>query len=528
MTEITGNIIGGDYASSGKASREIKEALKRIGASPAIMRKAMVAAYEAEMNVVIHANGGTLRAAVTAESLEVVVADTGPGIPDIAAAMREGYSTAPPEARELGFGAGMGLPNIRRNTDRFSIHSDKNKGTQLQFTIFLTPQKNENVYTASVSIAPEKCKCCLRCLHVCPTQAIRIRSGMPVILPHLCIGCTACRASCPENVYGIECPDDASPADAPARLYLPAPMRGQFGGYVSEETFKKALAALGWDAIWQSDPWEQALAGAVEIIAQENSSIRLLLPSVCPAVINLIQVRYPSLLGNVAPFLSALEAARESLDKEQCLFVVPCASLCTLARESSLLHPCAAVSPEGLLRSLTPALQEHGESQRVSGDSGTQTASTVTITGIERVCQFLDEAEDGRVNDCGIVNLYACDSGCFGSPVWPEHPDVSQYRSKPAAAPEKFEAVAMYRPKPLEARAGVRLDPDMGKAIAKLAKIDQIRAELPGRDCSVCGSPTCMALAEDIVMGRAIADACVYKKKDGVTDKTASDKESAQ
>ena len=160
--------------------------------------------------------------------------------------------------------------------------------------------------------------------------------------------------------------------------------------------------------------------------------------------------------------------------------------------------------------------------------TGAQAAPIVTITGIERVCQFLDEAEDGRINDCNIVRLFACDSGCYGSPVWPEHPDVSRYRSLAAADYKEPEAVAMYRPKPLEARAGMRLDPDMGKAIAKLTKIDRIRAELPGRDCGVCGSPTCLALAEDIVLGRAGVDACVYKKRDDAAGKASPDKESAQ
>ena len=102
MTQITGDIRGGDYASAGKASKEIKEALKRIGAAPTVVRKAMVAVYEAEMNVVIHAKNGRICAVVTPESLEVKVSDTGPGIPDIAAAMREGYSTAPPGSSRTG------------------------------------------------------------------------------------------------------------------------------------------------------------------------------------------------------------------------------------------------------------------------------------------------------------------------------------------------------------------------------------------------------------------------------------------
>lgn len=523
MTQITGNIRGGDYTSAGKASREIKEALKRIGASTTAMRKAMVATYEAEMNVVIHAHGGNISAAVSPEALEVIVSDTGPGIPDITRAMQEGYSTAPQEARELGFGAGMGLPNIKRNTDRFSIQSELDKGTKLQFTIFLTPQQGTEVYTAAVRISPEKCKSCLRCLHVCPTQAIRVRNSAPFIVPHLCIGCTACQKACPEQVYSMDCPDEPPEPTENTVLFLPAPLRGQFGGPVSNDALKAALASLGWNTVWMSDPWERALADAVKRMADEKSSPGPLLPPVCPAIINLIQVRYPSMLRNIAPFLSALEAAREFLQAGNKIFVVPCAALCSLARESSVMHSCTAVSPAWLIRSLTPMINEHAQTQGCC--VGTQDAPTVTITGIDRVCQFLDEAEDGRVNDCGIVNLYACDSGCFGSPVWPEHPEVSRYRSQAAADFRELEASAIYRPKPLQARAGLRLDNDMGKAILKLTKIDNLRKILPGRDCGVCGSPTCLALAEDIVLGRADVEACVYRVKHGAADQTSPDEE---
>ena len=528
MTRITGDIRGGDYASAGSASKEIKTALKRIGVAPATVRRAMVAVYEAEMNVVIHARAGHIHAAVTPKSLEVQVSDTGPGISDIAEAMREGYSTAPPEARELGFGAGMGLPNIRKNTDRFSIHSEVNKGTQLQFAIRLTPQYHRETYTASVSIAPEKCKHCLRCLHVCPTQAIRIRDGAPMILPPLCIDCTACRAHCPAHVYGIKCPATLPDANHALTLHLPAPMRGQFGEHVSEKAFRKMLEALGWERVWLSDGWERALAAAVQKYAHETDSSTLLLPPVCPAVINLIQVRYPALLKYVAPFFSALEAARESLQNSTGIFVTPCAALCTLACQSSVLQPCSAVSPEKLLRSLTAKHVDKRTSPVTPVDAGSmEEGATVTITGIERVCQFLDEAEEGRVDDCGIANLYACDSGCYGAPVWPEHPEVSRHRSRTTAQYREPAATAMYRPKPLEARAGMRLDPDMKCAIQKLAKIDRVRAALPGRDCGVCGSPTCMALAEDIVMGRAAADACVYSNRNDMINRLLSDEESS-
>ena len=516
MTEITGDIKSGDYISAGRASKKVKDALKRIGADPAAVRRAMVAAYEAEMNVVIHAQDGTLRAAVTPDTLEVLVSDGGPGIENIEQAVREGYSTAPPEARELGFGAGMGLPNIQRNADRFSIYSEVGKGTRLHFTVFLKAQTEASVHASSVSITPAECKRCLRCLHVCPTQAIRIRDSAPIILPHLCVGCAACRAVCPEKVYDINCPDELPEPDKNATLVVPAALRGQFGRFLSGAALRDTLHAMGWDTVWFSDPWEEALADAVTRYASESNHAGPILSPVCPAVVNLIQVRYPSLLSNIPPFLTALESARNSLHSGHGVFVVPCAAQCSLVQEVNALHPAVAVSPNALLRALTAAIKDcdDGANPPVpSAQEEGQRSKVVAISGVERVCQFLDEVEDERVNDCGIVALYACDSGCFGAPVWPEHPEVSRYRSMTTERQHHAPGRALYRPKPLAPRAGLRLDADMQRAIEKLAQIDRIRDTLPGRDCGVCGSPTCLALAEDIVMNRTDADACVYKKQ---------------
>ena len=116
MEHLAYDIRCRDFTSAGAASRDLKQHLKRIGAESDAVRRAMIAAYEAEMNVVIHAEGdGRLEAAVSDGQLDVDVIDHGPGIPDVESAMREGWSTASSEARALGFGAGMGLPNILRN-----------------------------------------------------------------------------------------------------------------------------------------------------------------------------------------------------------------------------------------------------------------------------------------------------------------------------------------------------------------------------------------------------------------------------
>ena len=128
-------IKGGDFSRGGEVSCEVKNLLKEIGLPAPSVRRAAIASYEAEMNVIMYAEHGVLDLSVTPLQIRIVVEDSGPGIADIELAMNEGYSTATPEMRELGFGAGMGLSNIKKNADEFEITSEVGKGTRLSMII---------------------------------------------------------------------------------------------------------------------------------------------------------------------------------------------------------------------------------------------------------------------------------------------------------------------------------------------------------------------------------------------------------
>lgn len=130
-------IAGLDFMAAGEAAARIKRTLQQVGMDPDTVRRAAIVAYEAEMNIVIHANHGVLTALISPDRIDIIAEDEGPGIADIELAMREGFSTAPDEIRELGFGAGMGLPNIRRSSDKLDIHSTVGVGTALRATIMI-------------------------------------------------------------------------------------------------------------------------------------------------------------------------------------------------------------------------------------------------------------------------------------------------------------------------------------------------------------------------------------------------------
>jgi serine/threonine-protein kinase RsbT len=126
-----------DFSKAGTISTKIKEILQEIGIESSIIRRTAIASYEAEMNVVMYANSGRLTLNITPEKLHLQLEDDGPGIEDIEKAMQEGFSTATDKMREMGFGAGMGLPNIKRNADRFEISSIPGKGTTLDIIFCL-------------------------------------------------------------------------------------------------------------------------------------------------------------------------------------------------------------------------------------------------------------------------------------------------------------------------------------------------------------------------------------------------------
>ena len=129
------DVDGDNFTSAGQASVQVKKDLRQLGISPETIRRVSIAMYEGEINMVIHAGGGSADVIVREDQIVIILDDTGPGIPDIKLAMQEGYSTAPESVRNLGFGAGMGLPNMKRYTDDMRIESEVGKGTTVYMTV---------------------------------------------------------------------------------------------------------------------------------------------------------------------------------------------------------------------------------------------------------------------------------------------------------------------------------------------------------------------------------------------------------
>ena len=515
METATYTIIGGDYDSGGAASKRLKELLKRIGVDAQAVRRTMIAAYEAEMNVVIHANKGKMKVAVDPTQVDVIVADEGPGIPDIELAMREGFTTAPAIARNLGFGAGMGLPNIQRNTDRFSIQSAVGEGTQVRFTILLKSEELGAAASNSVYVEAGRCRQCLACLRACPTAAVRVREGEPIILDHLCVDCTSCIAACEVDAFTLHLDALRARPSEETLLVLPASFLEQFGGDVRPQQVLDVLADMGFRNTRLTEEWEDALRKAACDYAAESGRAHPVLSPTCPAVVNLIQVRFPSLMEQVAPFRTPIEAAYEELTVPRAIFVPVCPSQHSLLKLQRLLTKAELVSPTALVNAVRASLSAQNRCLPRKNVIAMENQGVLQVSGMRHVIKVLDAVENGMMEDYAVLELYACDQGCFGSPVWSEDPFVTRPRWDRVSGPTVSGAQPLRRTAPLRGRAGMRLDADMRKAMEKLAKLDATARSLPGRNCGVCGAPTCAALAEDIVMGRADISACAYRNDKG-------------
>ncbi len=422
MEHLAYDIRCGDFTSAGAASRDLKQHLKRIGAESDAVRRAMIAAYEAEMNVVIHAEGGgRLEAAVSDGQLDVDVIDEGPGIADVESAMREGWSTASADARALGFGAGMGLPNILRNSDRLSVTSTTAEGTRVSFSVVLRPEAaDQGARPSSLGIVAELCKDCRHCLVACPTAAIRVREARPQVLDHLCIDCTACIGACaPRALTMIDAPGALGGGDV---LVVPPALLAGFGEHPVSAVVDE-LRGLGYDEVVSVHRHEDDLRREVIELAATGDAPAPLISPVCPAVMNLVEVKFPSLIDHLAPLASPWEAAQRDLAGRDATFAVSCPS-----QRSALLaqRPTAqrdAVTAAAVREAVLPRLAAraaHAAGAAATPPQAGGADDLLVVTGVSHVLAVLEAVEDGRLPGVPAVEPYICDGGCFGSPLFAE------------------------------------------------------------------------------------------------------------
>ncbi len=417
----------------------------------------------------------------------------------------------------------------------------------------------------SVTLDFEKCQGCTNCIKRCPTEAIRVHDGKAAIMQERCIDCGECIRCCPNHAKVAVTDGLERLQDYAYRIALPAPsFFGQFKNHEDIEDILRAFRKIGFD-----DVFEVALAAEiVGYIVHEHlkKGIRVKKPqfsSACPAVLRLMQIKFPDLLDQVVPVLSPMEVAARLAKEEAArktgiayedigaFFISPCPAKVTemknpMTTKHSAVNGVIGVNLvyKDIVRYLVRDHEREEDGDRlhratklgmawgyVTGESkNVDFGTTLAVSGIPNVISLLEEIERGELKDVDFIELQACTGGCVGGPLNIQNlfvgrirlrdlikrhgggdPHFTESRLAEFADHSHFEST-----EPIQPKAIMTLDEDVSKALMKLERLDQITSELPGLDCGACGSPSCRALAEDIIRGLAFENDCVIKLRERV------------
>jgi iron only hydrogenase large subunit-like protein len=411
-------------------------------------------------------------------------------------------------------------------------------------------------YFHSVTLEKEKCMGCTNCIKRCPTEAIRVREGKAKIIDERCIDCGECIRVCHNHAKrALTDPLEIIKA-YPYPVALPAPtLYSQFSHKFKVDQIIQGLLNLGFFRVWE-------VARGAEIATQvlvkylENHALpKPVISAACPAVLRLIQVRYPELLEHVIPIESPMEIsarlAKKELEEEGypveqvgVFFISPCAAKVTSVKNplgvkksqvdgviaiSDIYGPLLAQLASTACVSIQPRASGAGIGWAVTGGESRLLpfTQTLSVDGIANVVRVLDDIAMGKLKEVDFIEGLACMGGCVGGPLTIENSYLSKTRiqnlskkygmSYLEVAPE-FAFSEFFWTEKIEPCSVLVLDEDLALAMQKLETLDEIHKALPGLDCGSCGAPTCRALAEDIVRGLAVEIDCIFKLREKVTD----------
>ena len=415
-------------------------------------------------------------------------------------------------------------------------------------------------YFHSVTLEEDKCMGCTNCIKRCPTEAIRVREGKARIINERCIDCGECIRVCPYHAKKAITDSFDSTNNFKYKVAIPAPsLYGQFKSTKSRNHLLTALKKCGFDHVFEVARAAEIITLETKRLIKESNHKKPMISSACPAVVRLIQVRFPSLIDNILKLESPMELAakmvKDEVSKNEDIpiedigvfFITPCAAKVTSIKapyEKDKSSVDGALSIEDIYIKVLNNLNELEEAEDLekSGFIGIRWANSggesialgtdnfLAVDGIHNVITILEQLEDDKLEDVDFVEALACQGGCLGGPLTVENLYVAKTKIKKVIDEakskgfssndeEKYDYDLVWKGD-FEYRPIMKLDQDFAVAMKKLEELERIDKGLPGLDCGACGAPTCRALAEDIVRGNANETDCIFKLREKIRDLT--------
>ena len=418
----------------------------------------------------------------------------------------------------------------------------------------------------ALEIDEGNCIGCSRCMKICPTEAIRIRGGKAFIMEDRCIDCGKCHEACPVDAIYIKQDDFKMVHEFPHSVaLLPAVFLGQFPDDIRVSRIYAVFKDLGFKHVFEVESAASIYADVKHRYADQHHDDEPLISSFCPAIVRLIQIKYPSLVGNIIPVKAPLDISamyvlkmlteERGVPREEIglFYVTPCAAKIAAVKapvgeKRSIID--GVINMDALFNKVYRKIKEQGKGYsytalqmpQLSADAILSTLTngerricrakrSYAIDGIQNVTDFLDKLENDEVEGVEFLELRACDQSCAGALLSIENRflcgERMYARARKAAERERNGEVARARDmdaykdyliensfaEPAQPRSMLTLDKDLAKAYQKLERINKLKMYLPQVDCGMCGAPTCEAFATDVVCKQVGLTRCVFYQR---------------
>lgn len=406
----------------------------------------------------------------------------------------------------------------------------------------------------ALRIERERCIGCTHCIRVCPTEALRVNRGKATLFGRRCVDCGECMTACPVDAITVKEDDFNLIFNYKIRIaIIPAVIYGQFSKRHSQQKITEAIKNAGFTHIYEAERSIPVIIKRFKSIIENDFQDKPLISSFCPAIVRLIQVRFPSLVGNISKVKPPVDLTaimvREQLrkvgwkDEEVGIFyVTPCAAKIAAVKSpvgEDTSYVDGVINLSSLYNRVYPVLKSMDDVRQkknrmlrpeellwslTRGESIHQSGRVLAVDGIHNAIDILEKIENGEVQNLDFLELRACDEGCAGGVLNVENRFLAVERltrKVRLTAEDEYhkdnwtESDWMFLEKKsaigeILPRSILTLDDDLKAAIGKLDRKRRIMNLLPMTDCGVCGSPDCETFAEDLIQKRANPSDCIF------------------